>query len=63
MSVIKGNNNCNPVNLLKLYLMEKIDSLNYPTIIGFIADQKQKREVGMTKSELKQLLTIAITKK
>ena len=47
----------------ELYLMEKIDGLNYPTIIGFIADQKQKRKVGMTKSELKQLLTIATTEK
>ena len=47
----------------ELYLMDKIDGLNYPAIIGFIADQKQKWEVGMTKSDLKQLLTIATTEK
>jgi hypothetical protein len=47
----------------ELYLMEKVDGLNYPIITGFIANQKQKREVGMIKSELKQLLTIATTEK
>lgn len=47
----------------ELYLMEKISGLNYSAIIGFIANQKPKREVGMTKTELKQLLVIATTEK
>lgn len=47
----------------ELYLMEKVNGLNYSAIITFIANQKPKREVGMTKSELKELLKIATAEK
>ena len=47
----------------ELCLMEKISGLNYSAIIVFIANQKPKREVGITKTELMLLLVIARTEK